>query len=168
MLAHYDILTRLPNRALFADRLKHALQVAHRSDTKVGLMFLDIDKFKAINDSLGHQAGDQLLQSIAGRLISCVRESDTVCRQGGDEFMVLLEDISSITDIEIVAQKIMFEMSVAHQLGDEARIVSFSIGAAIYPDDASDDETLTQCADQAMYQAKDSGRNNFKLYKEQS
>lgn len=164
-LAHYDVLTKLPNRALFADRLAHALKMAHRGNSKVGLMFLDLDKFKLINDTLGHLAGDQLLQSVALRLQNCVRESDMVCRQGGDEFMILLEDIHSAEDVEMVAQKIMAEMSIAHQLGEETRIVSFSIGAAIYPDDATDDEGLKQCADQAMYQAKESGRNNFKLYR---
>lgn len=163
-LAHYDILTRLPNRALFGDRMKHALLVASRSKSKVGLMFLDLDKFKSINDTLGHLAGDQLLQSVAERLLSCVRQSDTVCRQGGDEFMILLEEISSAEDIERIAQKIMVAMSVAHQMGEVEKIVSFSIGAAIYPDDAADDEMLTHCADQAMYLAKQSGRNNFKLY----
>jgi diguanylate cyclase (GGDEF)-like protein/PAS domain S-box-containing protein len=164
MLAHYDMLTKLPNRALFADRLQHALQIADRSHRKVGLMFLDLDKFKAINDTLGHLAGDQLLQSVAERLSRCVRQSDTVCRQGGDEFMILLEEINSPLDIEGVAQKIALEMSVPHPLGEEARIVSFSIGAAIYPDHAIDSEKLSQCADQAMYQAKEAGRNNFKLY----
>jgi len=163
-LAHYDALTRLPNRALFADRLKHALLVADRAGNKVGLMFLDLDKFKFINDTLGHLAGDQLLQSVAERLKSCVRQSDMVCRQGGDEFMILLEDIRSTEDVERVAQKIMGEMSIAHRLGEEECIVSFSIGAAIYPDNAAAQEKLTQCADQAMYLAKESGRNNFKLY----
>lgn len=163
-LAHYDALTKLPNRALFSDRLRHALQVADRAGSKVGLMFLDLDKFKSINDTLGHTAGDQLLQSVAERLTRCVRQSDMVCRQGGDEFMILLEDVSSVLDIELVARKIMAEMSVAHRLGEIDRTVSFSIGAAIYPDDASNDETLTQCADQAMYLAKQSGRNNFQQY----
>lgn len=163
-LAHYDMLTHLPNRALFADRLKHALQVADRSHGKVGLMFLDLDKFKTINDTLGHLAGDQLLQSVAERLLRCVRLSDTVCRQGGDEFMILLEEVGSAADLETVVQKIMQEMSVPHWMGAEERLVSFSIGAAIYPDQANDEETLTQCADQAMYLAKQSGRNNFKLY----
>lgn len=163
-LAHYDALTRLPNRALFSDRLKHALLVADRAGSKVGLMFLDMDKFKSINDTLGHQAGDQLLQSVAERLKSSVRQSDMVCRQGGDEFMILLEDINSTEDIEQIAQKISAEMSVAHRLGAEERVVSFSMGAAIYPDNAADQEKLTQCADQAMYLAKESGRNNFKLY----
>lgn len=163
-LAHYDALTGLPNRALFADRLRHALLVAHRGNFKAGLMFLDLDKFKSINDTLGHQAGDQLLQSVAGRLKSSVREVDTICRQGGDEFMILLEEISSVEDMARVANKIMASMAEPHQLGEERRVVSFSIGAAIYPDDANDDESLTRCADQAMYQAKGSGRNNFKLY----
>ncbi len=163
-LAHFDSLTKLPNRVLFADRLRHALVMAHRNQSKVGLMFLDLDKFKTINDTLGHLAGDQLLQSVAERLQACVRESDTLCRQGGDEFMILLEEISSVADIELVAHKIMEEMSKPHLLADVERTVSFSIGAAIYPDDAADAETLTQCADQAMYLAKKSGRNNFKLY----
>ena len=163
-LAHYDILTRLPNRALFADRMKHALLLASRSNSKVGLMFLDLDKFKSINDTLGHLAGDQLLQSVAARLLSCVRQSDTVCRQGGDEFLILLEEIGSVADIDQIAHKIMAAMSVAHQLENEKIIVSFSIGAAIYPDDADEVESLVHCADQAMYLAKSSGRNNFKLY----
>jgi len=168
-LAHYDALTKLPNRALFADRLKHALLVADRGKSKVGLMFLDLDKFKSVNDTLGHLAGDQLLQSVAERLKSCVRVSDTVCRQGGDEFTILLEELSSAADVERIARKIMSEMSVAHHLGEVERIISFSIGAALYPDDAADDETLTQHADQAMYLAKESGRNNFKFYqREQS
>jgi diguanylate cyclase (GGDEF)-like protein/PAS domain S-box-containing protein len=163
-LAHYDILTRLPNRALFADRMKHALLLASRSNSKVGLMFLDLDKFKSINETLGHLAGDQLLQSVAARLLSCVRQSDTVCRQGGDEFLILLEEIGSVADIDQIAHKIMAAMSVAHQLENEKIIVSFSIGAAIYPDDADEVESLVHCADQAMYLAKSSGRNNFKLY----
>ncbi|MFA6921845.1 MAG: diguanylate cyclase [Gallionella sp.] len=163
-LAHYDMLTRLPNRALFADRLKHALLIADRCNTRVGLMFLDLDKFKVINDTLGHLAGDQLLQSVAGRLTSCVRRSDMVCRQGGDEFLILLEEVNSKQDVEMVARKIMEEMASVHLIGDEEKIVSFSIGAAIYPDDAADDKKLIQFADQAMYQAKESGRNNFRFY----
>ncbi|MFA6062602.1 MAG: diguanylate cyclase [Gallionella sp.] len=164
-MAHYDSLTQLPNRALFSDLLHHAMLVAHRGKAKVGLMFLDLDKFKSINDTLGHLAGDQLLKSVALRLKSCVRESDTVCRQGGDEFMILLEEIRSAEDMEQIAQKIKREMSVPHQLGSVEKIVSFSIGGAIYPDDADSEEKLTKCADQAMYIAKESGRNNFKLYR---
>ncbi len=163
-LAHYDTLTRLPNRALFADRLRHALLVADRNQAKVGLMFLDLDKFKVINDTMGHLAGDMLLQSVAERLMGCVRQSDMVCRQGGDEFLILLEEIGSRQDIDMVASKIMEAMTGVHLIGDDERIVSFSIGAAIYPDDASDDKRLIQCADQAMYQAKEAGRNNFRFY----
>jgi diguanylate cyclase (GGDEF)-like protein/PAS domain S-box-containing protein len=166
-MAHYDSLTQLPNRALFSDLLNHAMVVAHRRKSKAGLMFLDLDKFKSINDTLGHLAGDQLLQSVALRLKACVRESDTVCRQGGDEFMILLEEIGSSADMEHIAQKIMSEMRAPHQLGSVEKIVSFSIGGAIYPDDASDEEALTKCADQAMYMAKENGRNNFKLYRSQ-
>lgn len=163
-MAHYDALTRLPNRSLFSDRLKHALVLAQRNHSKVGLMFLDLDKFKEINDTLGHLAGDQLLQSVAERLQACVRESDTLCRQGGDEFMVLLEDINAPEDVTHIAEKIMAAMSKPHSLGDVQRTVSFSIGVALYPDHAADDEGLTRCADQAMYKAKQSGRNNCKLY----
>jgi diguanylate cyclase (GGDEF)-like protein/PAS domain S-box-containing protein len=163
-MAHYDALTKLPNRVLFHDRLKRALVLAQRNQSKVGLMFLDLDKFKSINDTLGHLAGDQLLQSVAKRLRSCVRESDTVCRQGGDEFIVLLEEIKTTDDISLVAHKIMQAMSLPHHLGEVERIVSFSIGAALYPDHAQDDEMLTRHADEAMYLAKETGRNNFKLY----
>lgn len=163
-MAHYDALTKLPNRALFADRLKRALILAQRNHSKVGLMFLDLDKFKSINDTLGHLAGDQLLQSVAQRLKDSVRESDTVCRQGGDEFMVLLEDIKVAEDVVMIAEKIMQAMAQPHQLGEVQRTVSFSIGAAIYPDHAVNDESLTHCADEAMYAAKQNGRNNFKMY----
>lgn len=163
-LAHYDSLTKLPNRALFQDRLQRALVISARNKTKVGLMFLDLDKFKSINDTLGHLAGDQLLQSVAERLTSCLRESDTLCRQGGDEFLILLENINSDQDVERIATKIMDAMVHPHMLDKHMTAVSFSIGAAIYPDDAENAETLTKCADDAMYVAKQSGRNNFKLY----
>lgn len=167
-LAYYDLLTGLPNRALFTDRLTHALQLAERSGHMVGLMFLDLDHFKAINDTLGHFAGDQLLKSVAERLKTGVREVDTICRQGGDEFMVLLEEVSSVQDVASIALKILASMSAPHQLGDEERVISFSIGAAIYPDDASDAAMLTRCADQAMYRAKASGRNSFQFYQADS
>jgi diguanylate cyclase (GGDEF)-like protein/PAS domain S-box-containing protein len=164
-LAHYDSLTKLPNRALFADRLKRALVVAGRNGKKAALMFLDLDKFKEINDRLGHLAGDHLLQSVAERVKSCVRESDTICRQGGDEFMVLLEDIGGVDDVEKIAHKIISSMSEPHRIGDHSMTVTFSIGAALYPDDAGDDKTLILHADKAMYRAKKSGRNNFQIYK---
>ncbi len=163
-LAHYDSLTKLPNRALFGDRLRRALLLADRNKYKVGLMFLDLDKFKEINDTLGHLAGDQLLQSVAERLRESVRASDTICRQGGDEFLILIEEIQSNVELTRIADKIMVAMSRPHLLGEHSRTVSFSIGAAMYPDDADNEETLIKHADRAMYQAKESGRNSFKLY----
>ena len=163
-LAHYDSLTKLPNRALFGDRLRRALLLADRNKYKVGLMFLDLDKFKEVNDTLGHLAGDQLLQSVAERLRDCVRASDTICRQGGDEFLILIEEIDSNVELTRIADKIMDTMSRPHLLGDLSRTVSFSIGAAMYPDDADDEQSLIKSADRAMYLAKESGRNNFKLY----
>ena len=164
-LAHYDSLTKLPNRALFGDRLRRALLLADRHKYKVGLMFLDLDKFKEINDTLGHQAGDQLLQSVAERLRESVRATDTICRQGGDEFLILIEELDSSEEVVRIAHKIMDVMSRPHLLGNTSRTVSFSIGAAMYPDDADGDEALIRCADHAMYAAKEAGRNNFKLYK---
>ncbi len=163
-LAHYDALTKLPNRALFGDRLRHALLMSGRNQYKLGLMFLDLDKFKEVNDTLGHHAGDLLLRSVAERLRECVRMTDTICRQGGDEFIILIENISSSEDLVQIGNKIMEVMSRPHLLDETSRTVTFSIGAAIYPDDAEDEEALIRCADRAMYQAKESGRNNFKLY----
>jgi diguanylate cyclase (GGDEF)-like protein/PAS domain S-box-containing protein len=163
-LAHYDSLTKLPNRTLFADRLKHALVIAARNEKKVALLFLDLDKFKTINDTMGHLAGDILLQSVAERLKSCVRESDTICRQGGDEFMILLPEVESRSDAENVAKKIIAAMEAPHHMLDKELIVTFSVGGALYPDDADDIVMLTKCADDAMYRAKESGRNNYQFY----
>ncbi len=163
-LAHYDALTKLPNRALFGDRLLQALVIAKRSGKKVGLLFLDLDRFKSINDSLGHLAGDLLLQSVADRLKSCVREMDTVCRQGGDEFMVLLTEIDKAEDAAHLAMKIITSMSEAHFVEDERLIVTFSIGISIYPDDAVDSQVMIKNADAAMYHAKEKGRNNFQFF----
>ncbi len=163
-LAHYDSLTHLPNRAMFADSLKHALVDGIRYKKKTALLFLDLDRFKHVNDTMGHVAGDMLLQSVAERLKSCVRESDTICRQGGDEFMILLPDGSGAEDAEKVARKIISVMEKPHQIGEEKVVISFSIGISICPDDATDEETMIRYADDAMYMAKDSGRNNFKRY----
>jgi diguanylate cyclase (GGDEF)-like protein/PAS domain S-box-containing protein len=163
-LAHYDSLTHLPNRTLFGDRLKHALVSGTRNKTKTALLFLDLDKFKAVNDTMGHLAGDLLLQSVANRLKSCVRESDTICRQGGDEFMILLPEAGGAEDAEKVARKIVEAMAEPHQIGDKELVITFSIGISICPDDATDDEMLIKHADDAMYLAKDSGRNNYKFH----
>ncbi|KAF0204885.1 MAG: PAS/PAC sensor-containing diguanylate [Gallionellaceae bacterium] len=163
-LAHYDSLTRLPNRALFSDRLKLALISAGRYEKKVGLLFLDLDKFKAINDTFGHFAGDLLLKSVAERLKSCVRDSDTVCRQGGDEFMILLPDADTRADVEMVAKKIISAMAGAHQVEGQELVITFSVGVSIYPDNAKDSEAMIKCADDAMYRAKELGRNNYQFY----
>ncbi|MBI5918580.1 MAG: diguanylate cyclase [Nitrosomonadales bacterium] len=164
LLAHYDSLTNLPNRALFADRLRVALITAGRSGKKAALLFLDLDKFKQVNDTMGHLAGDLLLQSVAERLKSCVRESDTICRQGGDEFLILLAEVGTAEDVARVAHKIIEAMSASHTIGGKELVVTFSIGISIYPDDGLDSETMIRCADDAMYQAKQAGRNNFKFY----
>ncbi len=163
-LAHHDALTKLPNRALFADRLSLALSTATRHSSKVGLLFLDLDKFKHINDSMGHLAGDQLLESVATRLKSCVRESDTICRHGGDEFMILLPDAASARDIELVAQKIIAAMSAPHHILGQNLNVTFSIGISIFPDNAADSDAMIKCADAAMYRAKERGRNNYQFF----
>lgn len=163
-LAHYDSLTNLPNRALFADRLKQALVTGARNQKKTALLFLDLDRFKSVNDAMGHLAGDLLLQSVAERLKSCVRVSDTICRQGGDEFMILLAEIGGAEDAEMVARKIAAAMADPHQIGNRALTITFSIGISICPDDATDDETMIKNADDAMYIAKESGRNNYKFF----
>lgn len=163
-LAHYDSLTRLPNRVLFGDRILQALAATKRSKKKAALLFLDLDRFKSINDSLGHLAGDQLLQSVASRLKSCVREMDTICRQGGDEFMILLNEIDRSEDAAHVAQKIVAAMSEPHFVGNSNLVVTFSIGISLYPDDAQDSHALVKNADAAMYHAKEKGRNNFQFF----
>lgn len=163
-LAHYDSLTHLPNRSLFADRLKHALVAGARNKTKTALLFLDLDKFKSVNDTMGHLAGDLLLQSVANRLKSCVRESDTICRQGGDEFLILIPDVGGAEDAEKVAIKVVEAMKEPHHIGDRKLVITFSIGISICPDDATDDEMMIKHADDAMYIAKDSGRDNYKFF----
>ena len=163
-LAHYDSLTHLPNRALFADRLKHALVTGIRNKKKTALLFLDLDRFKYVNDTMGHLAGDLLLQSVADRLKSCRRESDTICRQGGDEFMILLPEVGGAEDAETVARKIISSMEAPHLISGKELVITFSIGISICPDDATDDEMLIKHADDAMYLAKASGRNNYKFF----
>jgi diguanylate cyclase (GGDEF)-like protein/PAS domain S-box-containing protein len=163
-LAHYDSLTHLPNRALFADRLKHALVTGIRNKKKTALLFLDLDKFKTVNDTMGHLAGDLLLQSVANRLTTCVRESDTICRQGGDEFLIMLPEIGGAEDAEKVAVKVVEAMRESHHIGDRKLVITFSIGISICPDDATDDEMMIKHADDAMYVAKQSGRNNYKFF----
>ena len=159
-LAHYDVLTGLPNRVLFSDRLEQAIISAQRNHTKIALLFLDIDRFKQINDTLGHGAGDLMLQNVGQRLLSCVREQDTVSRQGGDEFIVVLSD-AGIAGAELVAQKILQSIIQPYSIeGHDLRITA-SVGIAVYPDHAQDSESLIRFADVAMYQAKENGRNCY-------
>lgn len=159
-LAHYDVLTGLPNRVLFNDRLEQAMIAAQRNHSKISLLFLDIDRFKQINDTLGHGVGDQLLQSVGQRLLECVREQDTVSRQGGDEFIVVLSDAGA-EGAELVADKIMQHITQPYIIEQHDLRVTASIGIALYPDHAQDSESLIKYADVAMYQAKESGRNCY-------
>ncbi len=164
-LAEHDFLTGLPNRALLADRLERSIALAERHGKRVGLMYLDVDNFKEINDTFGHSIGDQLLQSIARRLLACVRFSDTVSRQGGDEFVVLLADVEDASGIVLTAQKLIEAMAEPHLIGDQSLHVTLSIGFSIYPDDAKDIDTVLCNADAAMYHAKKCGRNNYQMFR---
>jgi diguanylate cyclase (GGDEF)-like protein/PAS domain S-box-containing protein len=163
-LALHDSLTDLPNRALFSDRLSQATTNAHANDGYAALLYVDLDRFKHINDSLGHAIGDKLLQTVARRLLGCVRSTDTVSRQGGDEFVVLLADIVHIKDAVACAEKLLGALEAPYQIGEHELRLSASIGVAIFPDDAMEAEALLRCADSAMYQAKYHGRNNYKLF----
>jgi diguanylate cyclase (GGDEF)-like protein len=163
-LAHYDGLTDLPNRTLLQDRLGQAIEGARRQGRQLAVMFLDLDHFKHINDSLGHSVGDRLLRSIAQRLVACVRHSDTVSRQGGDEFLLLLSFIEHAEDAALSAQKILAALALPHRIDGHDLHSSVSIGISIYPDDGQDAETLVKSADTAMYHAKENGRNNYKFF----
>jgi len=163
-LAYHDALTNLPNRLLFKDRLTVALSHANREGSSLAVLFLDLDRFKVINDSLGHNIGDQLLQAVAARLQTCVRESDTVARLGGDEFTVLLPHLHRSDDAVPVAQKII--EAIRHPFHIEGRefFSTTSIGISLFPEDGTDAETLIKNADTAMYQAKEVGRDNYQLF----
>jgi diguanylate cyclase (GGDEF)-like protein/PAS domain S-box-containing protein len=163
-LAQHDNLTDLPNRVLLKDRLAQAIVTAHRNSTHVAVMFLDLDHFKHINDSLGHTIGDKLLQSVAGRLLSSVRSSDTVSRQGGDEFVLLLSEIKRAADAGFAAGKILISLAAPHQLDHHDFRITASIGVSTYPEDGDDAEALLKKADTAMYRAKQNGRNNYRVF----
>ena len=165
-LAHYDMLTNLPNRALFRDRLIQALAQARRSEALLAVMFLDLDRFKLVNDSLGHAIGDLLLKQVAHRLTACVRASDTVGRLSGDEFGIILAGLHSAQDADLVAQKIVQIFSSPFRLDGHDRYVTTSIGISLYPSHGQDDESLIKAADAAMYRAKQTGRNNYHFYTE--
>lgn len=160
-LAHYDVLTDLPNRRLLEDRLEQALARAKRNHKSLAVMFLDLDRFKQINDTLGHDQGDELLKAVAQRLTASVRQEDTVSRLGGDEFVVVLPEIASAGDAEIVAQKIVEAIRSPLKLATQELHVTTSVGLAIYPQDGEGTVSLMKNADSAMYQAKESGRDRY-------
>jgi diguanylate cyclase (GGDEF)-like protein len=163
-LAHHDDLTGLPNRLLFNYQLPKALARAQRDGTSVGVLFLDLDRFKIINDTLGHDAGDMVLRQIAGHLRSCVRETDTLARVGGDEFTVLVEQLDDTQYLGVIAEKLLTAMASPLAIGGNVYQLSGSIGIAMYPEDGADGASLLKNADIAMYGAKASGRNNYQFY----
>ena len=165
-LAQHDALTGLPNRALLQDRLDQALAQATRQGKRIALMFLDLDRFKTINDSLGHVTGDKLLQRAAERLRQCVRETDTVSRQGGDEFIIVLTGIDLPDEAGRVAAKILDQLDPAFEVDGQQLRTSFSIGIALFPEDGASPESLMKNADTAMYHAKESGRNTYRFFDE--
>lgn len=163
-LAHHDMLTGLPNRVLLYDRMQQAKAFAHRMQTRFALMFLDLDRFKIINDTLGHAVGDELLRMIAQRLKGCLRETDTVARIGGDEFIILMINVVDRADIQHLADKLLDELMQPFSVRNHELFVTSSGGVCIYPDDETDVETMIQKADIAMYHAKALGRNNYQFY----
>ena len=165
-LAHFDILTDLPNRTLIGDRLKQALAYAKREKSLLALMFIDLDKFKPVNDNLGHEIGDLLLKQVARRLQQAIRASDTVARIGGDEFVVLLPVIDSYQDAAVVAEKILQTLNHPFQIAQHTVDISSSIGIAVYPQHGTDEKLLLINADIAMYHAKKDGRNNAQFYRQ--
>lgn len=164
-LANHDALTGLPNRILFLERLALALAHAHRNHKMAAVMFFDLDRFKIVNDTLGHASGDELLQEVAKRVSCCLREDDTVARQGGDEFTVILEGLGDERDVAPIAQKIIDALAKPVDLGGQEVFVTASIGISVYPNDGSDAQTLVKNADAAMYRAKDLGKNNYQFFK---
>jgi diguanylate cyclase (GGDEF)-like protein/PAS domain S-box-containing protein len=163
--AEHDIVTNLPNRLLLNDRISRSITMARRQNKSLAVVFLDLDRFKYINDSLGHPVGDKLLQSVSRRLLASVRDSDTVSRQGGDEFAILLSEISHPEDAATSAKKLLLSLSAPHSIAGQDLHVDGSIGISVYPQDGEDAETLIKNADTAMYHAKESGRNNFQFFK---
>ena len=164
-LAQHDVLTHLPNRVLFKDRLAQALALAERQEKQLAVMFVDLDYFKKINDSLGHEVGDKLLQSVAGRLIACVRRTDTVSRFGGDEFAILLSQIEHAEDAAFSARKILRSLAAPYVIDNKSLDISASVGVSAYPCDGQDAESLLNKADAAMYEAKKHGRNNYRSFR---
>ena len=162
--AHHDVLTDLPNRLLLNDRLSRAIESARRHHRRLAVLFLDLDRFKQINDSLGHDVGDQLLRSVARELTECVRSSDTVSRQGGDEFVVVLSEMECAEDAGVSADKMLVAIAGAHAVAGHELHVTTSIGISVYPEDGTDAVTLLKHADIAMYHAKKDGRGRHQFF----
>lgn len=163
-LAHYDSLTGLPNRLLFRDRLKNGVTIARRNNWQLAVLFIDLDRFKAINDTMGHQAGDALLQQASHRIERCIRESDTVGRLGGDEFAIVLTELAQAHDAGLVARKVVDVLAKPFVVLGQEVFITASIGITLFPQDGDDGETLVKNADTAMYRAKDMGRHNFQFF----
>jgi diguanylate cyclase (GGDEF)-like protein len=163
-MATHDFLTDLPNRILFNDRLNMALVQARRHQQKIGMMLLDLDYFKDVNDKLGHGVGDKVLRVVGERLTRLLRASDTIARMGGDEFLLLLQDISSLENATTIAQKILKSFREPFAIDHHEIMITTSIGIAIFPDDGKDADALLKNADIAMYRAKERGRDNFQCY----
>jgi len=163
-LVHHDALTNLPNRMLLQDRLSRMMMKAKRHNTYVAVLFLDLDRFKKINETLGHDIGDKLLLEVAKRLENCVRKSDTVARLGGDEFAVLLDDLRDVKFVAVVARKILQALSKPIMVQEYELYATSSIGISLFPDDSEDVDILLRCADTALYRAKDAGKNNYQYY----
>ncbi len=166
-LAHHDTLTNLPNRLLLDARMEHAIQHARREQSQLAVMFLDLDNFKHINDSLGHATGDRLLQEVTRRLLSITREDDTVARLGGDEFVLLMGDIQDASTVIYLAQKILDKLNERIEIDGESMFVGCSIGISLFPQDGDNAETLMKNADAAMYRTKEEGRNSYNFYAEE-
>jgi diguanylate cyclase (GGDEF)-like protein/PAS domain S-box-containing protein len=164
--AQHDFLTDLPNRMLSNDRLAQSIAMARRHGKQLAVIFLDLDHLKHINDSLGHAIGDRVLQAVAQRLVACVRSSDTVSRQGGDEFVILLSEVEHAKDAAFTAEKMRIALTAPYFIEQHDLHVSVSMGISVYPDDGQDAETLIKCADIAMYHAKESGRDNFQFFRQ--
>ncbi|MCU7864789.1 MAG: EAL domain-containing protein, partial [Candidatus Thiodiazotropha sp. (ex Lucinoma borealis)] len=162
--ANYDALTGLPNRSLLSDRLVQAIGSAHREKWKLAILFIDLDQFKMVNDTFGHVMGDELLQLVASRIGECVRESDTVARFGGDEFIILLQDVSDMDAVANVATKVIEKITRVFTLYGREIYIGASVGITIFPDDATNADSLLRNADMAMYQAKDRGRNSYQFF----
>ncbi|MES2012923.1 MAG: EAL domain-containing protein [Pseudomonadota bacterium] len=162
--ANFDMLTGLPNRSMLLDRLSQAMKKSTRANAPLALIFLDLDRFKEVNDTLGHSAGDSLLKEAAQRLLSCVRESDTVARQGGDEFVIILDKLDDLVSIERIANNLLIRLEEPFHLGHEVVYISASIGITMFPNDATDIDELLKNADQAMYFSKNTGRNRYSYF----